>query len=78
MDNDLTLKQATLKLGFVSEAEFWSHRRPGKNGKALCCDRCCELPSRIEPLTTLQLRFSCRYPAGAANVDLADIDPKGW
>jgi Lyase/Fumarase C C-terminus/3-octaprenyl-4-hydroxybenzoate carboxy-lyase len=36
MDNDLTLKAAALKLGFVTEAEFDRVVDPKKNGEALC------------------------------------------
>jgi len=41
MDNDLTLKAAALKLGFVTEAEFDRVVDPKKMVKTLCGDRCC-------------------------------------
>jgi len=34
MDNDLTLKDAALKLGFVTEAEFDRCRRSDQDGEA--------------------------------------------
>jgi fumarate hydratase class II len=39
MDNDLTLKAAALKLGFVTEAEFDRVVDPKKNGEAVCGGR---------------------------------------
>ena len=35
MDNDITLKAAALKLGFVSEADFDRSRRSQEDGEAL-------------------------------------------
>ena len=39
MDNDLTLKEAALKLGFVERGRVRSRRRPGQDGQAVRRDR---------------------------------------